>query len=135
MSDEVDRDAANRLWDYKGQMETIFYQRASFFLLAESMLLVAFATVLSAKSVAVILGVFGLLFTCVWFYVNWRHTVVYCHVRDNYLRQACPEYAKVRDTCPRGPISSRKILAYYVPALTFSAWFFLLILLLVRQTA
>lgn len=130
---QFDRDSVNRLWDYKGQMENIFYQRASFFLLAESMLLLAFATVLPTIRIAVILILFGIVFTILWTYINWRHTAVYSHVRNRYLIQACPEYAEVMKTRPRSPVSSRKVVAYVVPGITLAAWLSLLIALLTKD--
>jgi len=122
---EIGPDGAQRLWEYRIQVEDAFYQRNSFFLIAQSMLFVAFATVLGDGGRGLIaswiLLAFGITLGVLWLWVNLRQTVAYRHVRDAAAR-ACPEYDHVRATRPNPRVRSWNLLAKWVPVTTLIAW-------------
>jgi len=129
---------AQRLWGYRIQEENVFYQRINFFLLAESMLFVAFATVVGGDGERRLfvhaIGWLGVLLTTIWLYVNRRQKRVYEHLR-RYVEEACPEYKDVRSTRPKAVLSSWWIMTYMIPGSMLAAWIALLVSALVQSSA
>ena len=127
---EITQEGIRRLWEYRSSVESSFHQRNSFLLVAESMLMAAFAGVLSVQGtwprIPYVLAVFGILLTCAWWYVNARHFANYKDLRAE-VEKLCPEYDWVRrKRCRLGP-SSWKIITHGVPILALLAWIFLLV--------
>ena len=77
-------DDRTEVWQYKLHEEGVFYQRLNFFLVAESMLLVAFGAFFTAKNISSLvlltLGGLGLFLTLAWMYVSARQLLVIKHV-------------------------------------------------------
>lgn len=75
------RPADDRLWQWGLHEDTMLFQRGNLFLLAQSLLVVAYSTILSAESgpsqsalvAARVIAVFGLPLTGVWLYAGHRH--------------------------------------------------------------
>ena len=122
---EITPDGIRRLWEYRTSVESSFHQRNSFLLVAESMLLAAFAAVLSVQLawpwIPRVLAGFGVLLTCAWWYVNARHFANYRDLRAK-VEELCPEYAWVRRTRHRRGPSTWKVIAHGVPLLTLLVW-------------
>ena len=139
MADEEDkqdkRDQANRIFEHGLHEDDAFTERGNYFLIAESMLVVAYAGLLSSGQssasaviqqttillVARILASFGFLLTVVWIYVNQRQWQVVRHLQER-TRDLVPEYKVTYETRPKRRISSTWLMAYFVPALIGVMW-------------
>ena len=64
------------LWEYHKEADHLYHQRVSFFLIAESFLIVSIATLLSncnnLKYMKIAVTLLGICFTSSWFYTNAR---------------------------------------------------------------
>jgi hypothetical protein len=124
------RDQANRLWQHGLHEDSVLNERQNYFLIAESMLLVGYTTVLSTPQpkvfIARVIASFGMLLTLVWIYVNIRQWYIVKHVRaravevlPDYRLEFCddltsgamcgttcaPAYQEVRDADAYRPVS------------------------------
>lgn len=133
MVDEQDkqdiRDQANRLFEHGLHEHSIFVEMGNYFLIAESMFVVAYAGLLSSGLsstlsvlqqtnillVARILAFFGFLLTLVWIYVNQRQWQIFRHIQER-AREIVPEYKVTYETRPKRRISATVLIAYFVPA-------------------
>ena len=125
----------SRLWEHALHEDRQFYQQANFFLLVESLLVVAYSGLLAASgaggtaraggihmlAAARIIAVFGLLLTVAWLYVAHRHLVYGRYVQAKTYDRL-PGYRAIRDGRPRGVISPLTIIAYFIPVLTSALW-------------
>ena len=123
--DETPSERASRFWEYRLHQEQIFYQRLNFFLVAESMHFVAFATMLSIVpkpllilTTIVLLGIF---LTGAWTYVNHRQKRIIDSIRPA-VEEVCKSYKELRSFRPPRLISSWNLLAYWVPLVTLFTW-------------
>lgn len=116
-----------RIWEYYLHEHSQFNARLNFFLIAEAMLVVAAAQVLSSGETKPILGlgtsVTGMGLTIVWAYVNRRQTEL-MEFRRVRAKAALPEFAEGDRTRPRTRIHSTGLLAYGVPAMVLVVWLF-----------
>jgi len=127
-NDVVERDSFNSatmLWQYKMHEDAIFYQRLNFFLVTESMILVAFATLFSSPHptvswIRVVTAVLGCVVTLVWGYVGARQRNVMKQIIGE-AEKAIPIYKKIRQERANW-FSSTWLLAYFVPAIIFLTW-------------
>jgi hypothetical protein len=132
------RDRESRLWAHGLHQDQEFIQRGNFFLVAESLLVVAYSGILT-KGLAAgadghafklllsarVISVFGLLLSIVWIYVSnfERKTVEYLMKR---ARRLIPDYQDVFEERPRSKISTNWLMTFMVPALAGIMWAFLL---------
>ncbi len=126
MGEEQDiRDQLNRLWEDRLHEDNVFNERQNFFLVSQSMLLVAYATLLSASQpnipVARITASLGVLLTLVWIYVNARLYYIVRHIQDRAISMI-PEYKETIRTRTKWPISSTRLMAYFVPLIIGAVW-------------
>jgi len=79
-------DEADRLWEHGLHLDTMLFQRGNLFLVAESLLVVSYASMLGVGQTpgsdrptlaARVIAVFGLLLTLAWGYVGHRHLQYY----------------------------------------------------------
>jgi len=124
------------LWEYRLHEDTIFYQRLNVFLVAESMLLVAFALLFSSPEksffVPLIVVILGCFLTAAWLYVSHRQMVVINQIRME-AEKAVPTYRKIRKDRPKVLLGSMSTLTYIVPSIVFLIWLALLAALLYRR--
>jgi hypothetical protein len=117
------------LWDHYKHSETVFTNRINFFLLAESMFLVSYATLLSGKErnlyTIEIISVLGFLFTGVWLCVNYR-TRKRLSVIIKRFETVCPEIKQIRDEIIG--VESNWFLGIILPIITLIAWVLLSLL-------
>jgi len=132
---------AERVWEHLLHEDGDFVQRCNFFLVGESMLVVAYAGIIAGWQAASggetgewklalaarMVAVFGLLLTAVWGYVS--------HDQFHYLRrlrtraaQHLPEYRELRATRPNRFELSMSLMTYGVPGLAGTLWTALAIL-------
>ena len=134
MADEQDkqdiRDQANRVFQHGLYEDSALTERSNYFLIAESMLVVAYTGLISSASaatqqstilVARILAFFGFLLTIVWIYVNRRQWYVIQHLRERAL-ELVPEYKVTYETRRKWRISAIWLMVYLVPALIAVMW-------------
>jgi len=123
----VEREDINKAWEYYKHVDNLYTGRTNFFLIAESMLLLAFVSIfavdpLKFKFSNIIKGgiaALGLIYTISWQYLNLR-----LEKRMNYLTK---EYLK-KDKVYKEYIESAKgieskiILSYILPLFTILLW-------------
>jgi hypothetical protein len=122
------RDQANHLFQHGLHEHNTFIQMGNYFLVAESLFVVAYAGLLSSGQSSVTTGVqptntilvarvlafFGLLLTAVWIYVNRRQREIFRHLQER-ARELVPEYKVTYETRPKRRISAEMLIAYFVP--------------------
>lgn len=111
--------------------DDMFYQRANFFLVAESMILVAYSLLASRQGAVLtqgrVIAAFGLILTIIWAYAAHRALV-----RLKYLTRRAeagyPYFAALRAERPKpvGSIGSTLLMAYMIPAIAIVMWAILL---------
>ena len=128
------RDQANRLFQHGLHEDNAFTERSNYFLVAESLLVVAYTGLLSGASagssltkvgsiiwIARTLATFGFLLTLLWIYVNRRQWYVVRHLQER-AREILPEYKVTYETRGKWRISSTWLMAYAVPSLIAVMW-------------
>jgi hypothetical protein len=117
-------------WSHALHVDSLFIQRGNFYLLAHSMLVVAYTAALATASsthqsalswVARVLAGFGLLLAFVWLYVSHSQWAYVRYLR-NIAIQVIPRYAWSQRTRPRGPIEDGTLSAYVVPGMAAVMW-------------
>ena len=130
-------DAVARIWQHSEHLDTMLFQRGNLFLVAESLLIVAFTGMTqalgqSAATIQATLGAraiaaFGMVLTAVWLYVGHRH-LRYYRLQSSLMRRHVPEYRALREGWRmRGP-SSLPLVTYFLPSLAGVIWFVLLLI-------
>lgn len=130
-------DEANRLWQHGLHLDTMLFQRSNLFLVAESLLVVSYASMLAVAQQAAgsdrpalaarVIAVFGLLLTLIWGYVGHRHLRYYQLVLVR-IGEHITHYRAVREGWhPRGP-STPRMITYSLPALAVVVWILLLLI-------
>jgi hypothetical protein len=118
----------NRIWEHRLHEDTQLNQRLNFFLIAEAMLVVAAAQVLSSNAAKPWLGVgisvVGLGLTLVWWAVNRRQVVIMRHIQKR-ATEALPEFRKHYETRPPG--RSTGLLSGGIPAIIGFVWVIILV--------
>lgn len=145
MDNEQDRqdiqEQANRLFQHGLHEHNIFIEMGNYFLIAESMFVVAYAGLLSSGQssaslsvqqtnillVARILAFFGFLLTVVWIYVNRRQWQIFRHLQER-ARELVPEYKVTYETRPKQRISATALIAYFVPIPIALMWIIFIII-------
>jgi hypothetical protein len=131
----------SRLWQHKLHEDNMLFQRGNLFLLAQSLLVVAYTTILSAvhdngQSVSPsrmllagrVIAAFGFLLTLTWLYVGHRH-LKYCQLIQARTMDRMPEYAETRALVHhRRGIRSLPLVTYLLPLLAGAMWLFLLLI-------
>ena len=119
---------ASWLWDFLKHSENIFTNLIIFFLFAESMLMVSYATVANALPskpvIMFVIAVLGIFFTGAWVCINKRS---YKNMGDLLKRvsETIPLYREIREE--RTGLRSNWVLGFILPSVTFIAWVVLFI--------
>jgi LmbE family N-acetylglucosaminyl deacetylase len=127
--DEEERD---RLWNLTLHEDNVFNQRHAFFLIAEAMLAVTYATALNANEnpVAGVIAAMGLFLTTSWLYVSARHGDKVNQVQE-LAKAILPDYRQVAESTSVSKKSllrwhSRTVTGIVVPILVGILWVALL---------
>jgi hypothetical protein len=130
------RDQQNRIWAHSLHQDEQFMQRSNFFLVAESLLVVAYSSILAnglagdsstqpyrLLLTARVIGIFGLLLTIIWAYSNNRMRITSMHVAKR-ARDVLPEYRQTFEErkLPGGRVSATWMITFVVPALAGIMW-------------
>jgi hypothetical protein len=125
----MDEHQRARLWEHRLHEDIIFNERQNFFLLAESVLAVAYTEALASTEpktvVALVIGGIAFVLTLAWLLVNRRQYAIVRHVHKRAVAYL-PDFAQTYGTRPKGRISSTRILASFVPWLVVVMWLVLL---------
>ncbi|WP_328876184.1 hypothetical protein OHT76_42300 [Streptomyces sp. NBC_00287] len=127
-----------RLWQHVLHLENSLLQRGNLFLLAQSLQVVGYATMLSASTgsshgadraltATRVLAAFGIVLTLAWLYAMYRH---YTYARNmvRQLGRRVPDYLAIRVLSRgRGP-SHMPLVVYGLPTLSGVMWVILLAL-------
>lgn len=134
MSENLESDQINRLWEQSLHVDNIFYERLNFFLIFESVLMGVVGVLYSRPNpiilVPKVISILGFCITVIWIYVQARHKHI-LNVVGTRAKEMMPD---VRITLERidqvkWPISATWLLAYVVPLLIVTVWIFLLFFL------
>lgn len=137
---QADRDQAARLWAHGLHQDETFVQRGNFFLVAQSLLVVAYTGILGLsfsvhgqplrlRVAALVLAIFGFLLTVIWAFVNTRQRQVLLDLQKR-AREAFPEYRRTIEErkLPGGRISGTFLMAFGVPGLAVIMWLIFVII-------
>lgn len=137
---QANRDQLARLWAHALLQDELFVQRSNFFLVAESLLVVAYTGIfglsfnvhgrpLRLRVAALVLALFGCLLTAIWAFVNARQRQVLLDLHKR-AREAFPEYRRTigERKLPGGRISGTFLIAFVVPVLAIIMWFIFIII-------
>ncbi|GGP78422.1 hypothetical protein [Streptomyces melanogenes] len=128
----------DRLWQHGLHEDGMVFQRGNLFLLAQSLQVVAYATVLSASSrggsgahssllAARVIAAFGLVLTLSWLYVGHRH-FWYDKGVQRRVEERLPDYRETRRASRAPGPSSMPLIVYALPILAAVMWLILLLL-------
>ena len=135
-SPEITKEEAEKLWQYKMHEENIFYQRSNFFLVAESMLIAALASLFGASkaplSLILAIAALGCVLTFIWLYVSSRQIVVINQIAK-INESVVSVYARIRSERAKWPLSSTKLLAYWVPLVVMATWAAIILIMLFKE--
>lgn len=142
--DVIDEHQRARLWEHRLHEDVIFNERQNFFLLAESVLAVAYTEALASTEpktvVALVIGGLAFILTLAWLLVNRRQYAIVRYVQKR-AQAHLPEFAETYRTRAKSISSTKiltypltkilaypstKILAYVVPSLVAVMWLVLL---------
>ena len=118
------------VWDNYKHADNLYHQRFNFFILAESMFVVSFATALTSTSIdtspiRIAIIILGMVFTLSWFYTNKRLDWRLVFLSSNYLEKN-EEYNKyIACTRKFAPFYTGLFLSNILPGTTFTFWYFL----------
>ncbi|MEU7154787.1 hypothetical protein AB0B15_43345 [Streptomyces sp. NPDC045456] len=132
------RAADDRLWQHGLHEETMLFQRGDLFLLAQSLQVVGYSTVLAASAgtgegardnliAARAIAAFGIVLTLTWVYSAHRHYKYKQGVQHHVIRRL-PYVAAHTAGRSRGP-SHLPLIVYVLPALSGIMWITLLLLI------
>jgi hypothetical protein len=137
---QASKDQLARLWEHALLQDELFVQRSNFFLVAESLLVVAYTGILGLslgthgqplrlRVAALVLAIFGFLLTTIWALVNARQRQVLLDLHKR-AREAFPEYRRTIEErkLPGGRISGTMLIAYWVPVLAAIMWLIFVII-------
>lgn len=120
-----------RLWEHRLHEDLILSDRQNFFLVAQSLLIVAEAELLGQSETvgAAILAGAGLLLTATRFFVIRRQRAIVLHLQARAL-ESLPEFSDTYETRPAG-LSSTAVFVTVAPGLVAAVWILLLVIALV----
>ncbi|WP_204010005.1 RipA family octameric membrane protein [Virgisporangium aurantiacum] len=128
-NDQDRRDEENRLWAHGLHTDNSIVQRGNYFLVAQSMLVVAYSILLSVGQqvnrlaiATVIIAVVGMVLAGVWGYVSWSGVQYLRHIQHAAVDRL-PEYKQTRETWrSRRRVSALNMFTYVVPSITGVMW-------------
>uniref|UniRef100_A0AAU2VDE4 Small integral membrane protein n=1 Tax=Streptomyces sp. NBC_00003 TaxID=2903608 RepID=A0AAU2VDE4_9ACTN len=121
---------ANRLWQHGLHEDNVRYQQGNLFLVAQSLLAVAYSTISTSGSdtqPARVIAAFGIALTVIWVYVGHRH-LRFSAALQRRIKSAVPDYAETSATCPPRGIGTTPVLVYALPSLAAIMWTVLLLI-------
>ena len=127
MSENLDNEQINHLWQHTMHSQNRFDNRLNFFLIFESVLLGVVGTLYSksasTKPVLITIICLGFFLTVLWGYIQAREKYLFEGV-EKRLEEVAPEYRETlrRREQRRWPLHSTPLLTYGVPAMITAVW-------------
>ncbi len=127
MTNELDDQAINRLFQHLLHEEDLFTNHHNFFLVLESALLGTTGFILTASqsnlTTGLIFASLGFILNLVWLYTMVRMQWMLGLLRKR-LRKHLPEYNQTMEERERTrwPISTSRLLTWFVPCITLLVW-------------
>ncbi len=129
---------ADRLWAHALHADAEVVQRGNFYLVGESMLVVAYTAILTAGPnkatgdvtlawVARIVAMFGIVLALIWWYAGHVHWVYLKHIRMRAIT-TLPEYRETWENRPAFKFNAGTVHTYAVPGVTLLMWIGLILL-------
>lgn len=122
--------AGDRLWQHCLHEDNVRYQQGNLFLVAQSLLAVAYATILASGDrnlpSAQVIAAFGIVSTVGWLYVGHRH-FKYFRAIQRRATALFSEYAETLTCRPPG-WSSLPLIVYALPSFAALMWIVLLVI-------
>lgn len=126
-NEEADRRAQqDRLFQHGIHVDSMLFQRGNLFLVAQSLMAVAYATVRSEDARHIMAG-FGIVLTLCWLYVSHRH-YRYTLLVLGRIEEKLPDYRATRVATHLSGFNSTHVIVYAIPALSGVMWLALLAL-------
>ncbi|MFI8872459.1 hypothetical protein [Streptomyces sp. NPDC055243] len=107
----------------------MLFQRGNLFLVAQSLLAVAYSTTVTAgdtKAAARVMAAFGIALTVIWLYVGHRH-LRYCRALQRRAAERLPDFAETQAACRLPGLSALPLIVYGLPVLAAVMWVVLLV--------
>jgi hypothetical protein len=118
-------DRASRVWEHALHEETIYFETSNFFLVAEAMLLVFYATLVSEVSawVLMVVATLGIFMTGMWWMINIRQESD-LETAKGRLKRYCPEYLEYLSEREDNRFRARAgtILSRFIPLVIALLW-------------
>jgi disulfide bond formation protein DsbB len=134
------KEEKRRLWELTLHEDLLFSERHGLFLIAESMLTVAYVEAAKAgkTSIALAISAIAMILTVVWVYVSGRHTKLTSILRDEAER-VFPEYANLKSMREElvhkiWSFQSQTAIGFVMPILLLVLWAVLVVLAVAEQT-
>jgi hypothetical protein len=125
----VNEQEQKRLWEFTLHEDELFNERQGLFLIAQSMLAVAYTTALlgTGHAVARPIAIVALVVSVMWLYVSARHTRVIGLIQSK-AKETFPEYEAITAArqFPWIPLRSRYVVAFAVPIAIGALWIVLI---------
>ena len=126
---QLSKDQINRLWEWKLHEDYLFSNRINFFMVAESIFFAAFAALLVVRqnnsNLITILGIAGILFSLVWFYVLTVQIYFTIKPIKQILLEKLPEYQYI-DHGRKRVERSNSLLGCILPLVFLFIWIVLI---------
>lgn len=127
-NDEQRQAEEARLWQHGLHEDTMLLQRGNLFLVAQSLLAVAYSTTAAAgdaKPAARVMAAFGIALTVIWVYAGHRH-LRYSRALQRRAAERLPDFAQTQEACRLPGLSALPLIVYGLPALAAVMWMVLL---------
>jgi hypothetical protein len=118
---DMEKEERSRLFQHVLHEESSFTQRNSYFLVAQSLMLVAYSALHDDASAPIIVTLFGLSVSLIWLYIGRSHFRYLRHVSQRCIDKV-PDFAKTETERPHRSISARWIIGHAVPFLSCLLW-------------
>lgn len=135
MCSNLDSEQAKYLWEYRLHVEKVFYDRMNFYILLESVLLVAIVTIYSNKPITAIIiaiCIVGFVVTVIWLYLQvWYKAML--NVLSERVKCRIPAYKEamklVKTEFPHHCLPSPLSVTVYLPVVLLLLWLLLFLFL------
>lgn len=134
MPENLENDQKDRIFEYRVQCLSTFYNRLNFFLIFESVLLgtigLLYSKSMTSLFVVKAITVFGLILTLLWWYTQARQKHM-LYIATTYAQEVIPEYNELLGRMKKEalPYLTWNLITHAIPILTLSLWAILLIFL------
>jgi hypothetical protein len=135
MTQKLNDNQIDRLWQHVAASQSRFDNRLNFFLIFESILMgvvgMLYSRPSSVKIVLILVIILGIFLTLIWQYVQARERYLLDDL-ENKIKEVVPEYQEtvIRRERIKWPIGSTILLTFGVPPLVGIIWILLIVLVI-----